>query len=216
MAIKTQQGGVDFEKAPEGMHIGRCFKVVDCGTHFDEKFKKMKHLVSVFFELPNVLMTEGDAAGKPFIISKRYTLSHDERAILRLDLESWYGKKFDTDALDSAGGFDLSKSYKDKGIVGRPCFLNVVHSRDGKYANIMSINPLPKEVTCPPQINPSFVFELDPFDEDKFAKLSDKMQEWIRTCAELNPKEERDAGRVPGSPPPSQGSADDFADDIPF
>lgn len=201
MAIKTSNSGGDFKLAPEGMHVARCFKIIDCGTHLDEKFQKEKRIGWLFFELPNALMEANDDGKQaPFIIGKRYNLSHNEKAILRLDLENWYGKRFNTADLDKASGFDLER------VVGRPALLNVVHSEDGKYANIASINPLAKGMECPAQVNESFVFSLEDVGTDKFTKLSEKMQAFIKECKELRPK------KAAVKTVPAGG---DFDDDIP-
>ena len=178
MAIKTTNAGGDFEKAPEGMRVARCYRIVDCGTHLNPVFGKEQRLAWIYFELPTTMMSKGEQTGKPFIIGKRYGLSHNEKATLRMDLESWYGKKFDTASLDKAGGFDLEK------LIGRPALLNIVHSEDGKYANIKSINPLMEGQECPPAINATFVFSLADFNDTKFSKLSEKMQDFISQSKE--------------------------------
>lgn len=202
MAIKTSNSGGDFEKAPEGMHMARCVRIIDCGTHLDEKWKKQKRIGWIFFELPNALMEPNEKnERKPFVVGKRYTLSHNEKAILRLDLESWYGKQFNTAELDKAGGFDLEK------LLGRAAMLNVVYSEDGKYANIRSINPLPQGMDCPAQINPSFSFGINEIGTEKFSSLSERMQQYISESQEAKgPPTKPDAH----TPPP------DFDDDIPF
>ena len=207
MAIKTSNSGGDFKLAPEGMHVARCFKIIDCGTHLDEKFQKQKRIGWLFWELPMALMDADDkGVQKPFIIGKRYNLSHNEKAILRLDLENWYGKRFNTVDLDKSQGFDLEK------VVGRPALLNVVHSEDGKYANIASVNPLAQGMTCPDAVNEPFVFSLEDVNTDKFTQLSEKMQGFIKECRELAPKsavktanDRVQAGEGPG-----------FDDEIPF
>lgn len=205
MAIKTSNSGGDFKLAPEGMHVARCFKIIDCGTHLDEKFQKQKRIGWLFWELPVALM-EADDKGvqKPFIIGKRYNLSHNEKSILRLDLENWYGKRFNTVDLDKSGGFDLEK------VIGRPALLNVVHSEDGKYANIASVNPLAQGMACPNAVNPPFVFSLDDVDSDKFAQLSEKMQSFIKECRELSNKPNVRTANVSADEHPA------FSDDIPF
>lgn len=203
MAVRTSNaGGGDFEKAPEGMHVARCFKVIDCGTHLNPTFGKRQRLAWVFFELPKALMTKGEQAGKPFIIGKRYGLSHHEKSILRGDLESWYGKRFDTAALDKAGGFDLEK------VIGRPALVNIIHSEDGKYANIKAINPLPEGMECPAAVNQPFVFSLSEFNRERFDKLSEKMREFIAQSDEY---------QAMSKPEPQKEHAfSDMADDIPF
>lgn len=202
MSVKTSNSGGDFEKAPEGMHIARCVRLIDCGTHLDEKWGKKKRIGWLFFELPNALMKPNkDGKELPFMVGKRYTLSHNEKALLRQDLESWYGKNFNTVDLDNAGGFDLDK------VVGRPAMVNIVYSDDGKYANIKSINPLLQGTECPAQVNPSFIFSIEEAsDAEKFEQLSPKMKEFIQQAEELKPKTNSVKTPVGG----------DFDDDIPF
>lgn len=200
MAIKTSNSGGDFEKAPEGMHIARCFKLIDCGTHIDKKRNKKKRIGWLFFELPNALMQPDDKGQqRPFVVGRRYTLSHNEKALLRLDLESWYGKQFNTGELDKAGGFDLEK------LLGRPAMVNVIYSEDGKYANIKSINPLVQGMECPAPINPVFSFSIDEVNTEKFEQLSDKMQQFIKESEECT-----------GKPKVATAAAGDFDVDIPF
>lgn len=206
MALRTHSVGGDFELAPEGMALGRCFKLVDLGTHFNPVFAKETHKAALYFELPTTLQTEGDRAGKPFVIKQDFTLSHHKKANLRIALEGWYGKRFDTKELDRAGGFDLEK------VIGRPALINVVHSEDGKYANIATINPLPKGMECPPQINASFVFTFEDFNLARFNELSQKMQDHIKESGEYI---EMFRERVPANPP-AGGHFDDLEDDIPF
>ena len=202
MAIKTSNSGGDFQKCPEGMHVARCFKIIDCGTHVNPQFGKAQRKGWVFFELPNALMEANEKGDRyPFVVGKRYTLSHNEKAQLRMDLESWYGKTFNTVDLDKAGGFDLEK------LVGRPAMINVVHSEDGKYANIKSINPMPNGMECPSQINESFIFSIDDVNNPaKLEKLSDKMKEFIMQAQEI-------AGKPAMA---TANTAPDFDDDIPF
>lgn len=194
MTIRTQGGGGDFTAAPPGMHVARLFKLIDLGTHYHESFERWMRLGVFAFELPRCLLTDGPNAGKPMSVQKRYTLSHHERANLRADLESWYGKRFSTAELDRAGGFALDK------LIGRAAMLNIVHSDDGKYANIKSINPLPDEIVCPPPVNEPLVFSIDPFDAQAFARLSEKEKEMVESSRE------RGGGRAshgaPAAPPP--------------
>lgn len=240
MAIRTNNSGGQLQLCPEGMHLARCVRVIDCGTQRDAKFGKEKHIGWVFWEIPALTRDDGNVQQ----IGKRYNLSHNEKSILRLDLQSWYGTHFDTKQLDDAGGFDLAK------LIGRPALLNVVHSEDGQYANVVSVNPLPAGMECPAQITESMLFELDPYDPIKFASLSNSMQEFIKGSAEwqaLNNGHGKQPPRdgivppvsTPAAPPqdlpfsapkapptrqvmppvtPGQprGKFDDMADDIPF
>jgi hypothetical protein len=205
MSLHTKNSGGDFELAPAGMHIARCYAIIDLGTHEDPTFGKKKHYVRIQHELPLTKMTNEKLAGKPFSISNRYTLSHNEKAILRVHLESWYGKKFNDAELDKAGGFDLTK------LLGRASFINVVHSENGKYANIGSINPIPAGMECPPQINPSVMFTFENFDKRVFDSLSEKTQDYIKESDEWAKLQ---GG---GGAPAHETAGSDFQDDgIPF
>ena len=178
MAIRTTNSGVDFELAPAGMHVARCYRVIDCGTQTNATFGKKQRKGWLFWELPNTSKNTGEKAGEPFIVGKQYTLSHNEKSNLRADLESWYAQHFDDAKLDEAGGFELER------LVGRTALLNVVHSADGKYANVMAVNPLPAGMVCPPAFYPTVVFGFDPYDPAKFAALSQGMQDYIKKSEE--------------------------------
>jgi len=134
--LQCKDGG-DFKPHPEGIHPAVCVDVVDLGliqsTFADEKTgkPKMQHKVEIVWQSEQQM-----SDGKPYLVKKRYTLSLNEKATLRHDLESWRGKPF-TD--NEAQGFDLEK------LLGANCNINVVHkagSRGGTFANVVSIMPL--------------------------------------------------------------------------
>lgn len=192
VGIRTTGGGGSFELAPVGMRMARCYRVIDCGTHTDRNFGKRKRTGYLFWELPN---TKRAGSDDPIIIAKRYTLSHHAKAILRLDLESWYGQHFDDKRLDQGGGFDLEK------VLGRPALLNVIHSDDGKFANIASVNPLPVGMTCPPPILETLVFSLEPFDAANFDRLSDGIKTYIQESEEYQAMFPASGNRTTQEPP---------------
>lgn len=159
----------DYKKHPEGMFAARCYQVIDLGTHLDERWGKRKHLVRVVFETSE---TMGD--GRPFTIGTRYTLSLHEKAQLRKDLESWFGKGFNAE-----GGFNM------KDLIGKTCMLNIAHSADGEYANIRAINPLPKGMQAEPPVNEPLYYEIGVSDEATLAKLGKKTRETIAASEEV-------------------------------
>lgn len=133
MAIiaKSSSGtGDTFQPAPQGVHRAICCDVVDLGkvpTAWGEK-----HMVRLVWQL-EALMQDG----KPFMASKRYTLSLDERANLRHDLETWRGKSF---TLTEAAGFDLER------LLNVPCVVLIVHkpfTKDASkiFANVTAVLP---------------------------------------------------------------------------
>lgn len=206
-SLRTPQtNSSNFEPAPAGWNVARLFAIIDLGTHFDQKWDKETHLVRLGFELPNAKRDDG----KPYAIYKRYTLSHHEKARLRIDLEAWYGKKFDTSALNKSGGFDLAK------ILGRTAFINVTHDEhDGNtYSNISAIGPLPANMECPPMINEPIVFSLQEFDQAIFEKLTDKTKEQIMQSGEYKVM----TGEIqdPKTNGQRRSFEEEMAEDIPF
>jgi hypothetical protein len=146
--------------------------------------KKTLHKVMIDFELPleTAIFREGEPE-KPFVISKEYTLSFHEKSTLRSHLQSWRGKAF-TD--EEAAKFDITK------LVGATCMLNVVHkaSADGTktYANIASISPIPKGLTCPEQVNPTRILAYDSWNQDVFMSLPEWLADKISATPEYKSK----------------------------
>lgn len=131
MAIiaRTTNTGESFVPAPAGLHRAICCDVVDLGM-VPGKWGE-KHKVRIIWQT-EALMPDG----KPYLVDQRYTLSLDERSILRRDLESWGGKPL---TLSQAAGFDLER------LVGVTCALLVVQKpgRDGNrvFANVQTVLP---------------------------------------------------------------------------
>ena len=189
MAIiaKSNGGGTTERKlVPAGNHIARCYGMIQIGTVEQEYMgeKKKLHKVMVDFELPmeTAVFKEGEEA-KPFVISKDFTLSFNEKSTLRKMLESWRGKAF-TDA--EAANFDITK------LVGAPCMLNIVHkaSADGNktYANITGITPMPKGLQCPEQVNPTRLLAYDSWNQDVFMSLPEWLADKISATPEYKSK----------------------------
>lgn len=179
MAIIANKGeSYERELIPAGNYIARCYKMIEIGTIPTEYMgqQKMQHKVRIGWELPTELKVFKEENGEqPMVIDKEYTLSLADKAALRADLQSWRGKAF-TDA--EADAFDITK------LIGAPCMINIIHVQ-GKndatktYQKIAGITPMPKGVTCPEQINKSFVFELENFNQDTFNSLPDFIKESI-------------------------------------
>lgn len=204
-----------FEKAPAGIHVAIAIRIVDVGTRQTEwkGQKKEQHRIMVTWELPSVRMTEGENAGKPFVITKFYTLSMYDNSRLRKDIDAWRGVKLTDKQADE---FNITKLLKV------PCMLQIIHdtAKDGKeYANINAIMGVPAGTTVPPMVNESYYLSLSPeyFDPAVFAKLGDKMRETIMQTPEW--KELGAAARAAAEAAPKTGGAGgvtDIDDDIPF
>jgi hypothetical protein len=179
MAITAKKGNsFERELIEAGNYVARCYKMVEIGT-CDEEYqgiKKTAHKVRIGFELPTELkIFKPEDGEQPCVIDKEFSLSLHEKSTLRRYLQGWRGKAF-TD--EEAEAFDITK------LLGVPCMLNVIHKPSAKdptkiYQEIDTISPMPKGLVCPPQVNETFVFEFENFDESKFNVLPDFIKEKI-------------------------------------
>lgn len=180
-------GGGDFKRVPPGVFIARCFGLIDLGTQRVE-FQgdiKLQHKMLVKWELfgeddeGKPLEVEFEGKTMPMTISKRYTVSLNEKARLRQDLASWRGKDFSD---EEAKGFDVSK------LVGAYCMLNVSQSEtNGKiYSNVAAITPLPGALknAKPAPVHANQVFDLDNPNLEMLAGFHEKLQETIKASME--------------------------------
>mgnify|MGYP003115381235 CR=1 FL=1 len=111
LTITDKGGNDDFSKLEKGMYEGALYSIVDIGSkdyQFGNEDPKKQHKVVLSFEVTKALDPEDNKVtmedGRPFGISKVYTMSLHEKAALRLDIESWRGKSLNDEEL---AGFDL-------------------------------------------------------------------------------------------------------------
>lgn len=215
--IAPKQDESKKELVPQANHVARCVQMIQIGTiHSVDKMGKPKvqHRVLLGWEIPDELRTFNEEKGpQPMMISNEYTLSMFGSAHLRQAIDSWRGQPL-TDK--EAEAFDITV------LLGQPCMLNVVHnpSTTGTvYANVKTIAPLPKSVTCPPQINPSFELSFDKWDEQKFGALPEWIRKKIASSDEydflINGKTEPEPNKK-AEPPVTQETFDDTVSDLPF
>ena len=139
------------DPVPAGTHHAVCYGIIAVGTQPSEKFTPRQKIV-VCFEIPSERITIKDQ-DLPRGISKRYTLSLNEKSSLRKDLQSWRGKPFTQEELN---GFDVSK------VIGSNCLISVLHSdRAGAvYADISGISALPRQMASVRPENQPLYFNL--------------------------------------------------------
>jgi hypothetical protein len=133
MPIYARTSSKDFTPAPAGLQYAICCDVVDLGMVHSDKWDKTQHKVRLKWQSEEEMQN-----GKPFLISKDYTLSMHEKATLRLHIESWMGRKLTE---EEAAEFDVEQ------MLDKVCQLNIVHvqgSKGGTFANIASIVPAGK------------------------------------------------------------------------
>ena len=209
MPITAKSPETKFELVPQGNHVARCYSMIEIGTEeiVYQGEKKTAYKVRITWELPNEKKVFNPEKGEqPYSVSKDYTLSMHEKATLRHDLQNWRGKAFSD---DEARSFDITK------LIGKPCMLNIIHKTSEKngnsYANIAGVTAIPKGLTVPDQINPSFVFAHSEWDDNKFALLP----EWLRARIEKTPEFKRRLENPPVGDEPIFKDDDD-SEKLPF
>ncbi len=214
MSLIAKDGGEgSFTPVPPGMHLARCYRVVDLGTQKTEWQGQTKYLAKIMIQFE---VHGEDENGKPIItskgepmsISKNYTLSLAEKATLRKDLAGWRGRDFTPEELK---GFEL------KNILGHWAMLSVAKSlgNNGKeYTNIMSVNPVPvaiKKAGLPVGFNDPAIFSIADADMDLFETFSKNLKEKIQASPEWQAREQYTKTETSGG----QGM-EDIDEDIPF
>jgi len=213
LVAKADEGS-SFIPVPPGMHLARCYRIVDLGTQESTYMGNVKQVHRVMFQFEvhsedakgNPLVT---SSGDPMTVSKTFTVSLADKATLRKDLETWRGKPFTS---EEKNGFEL------KNVLGQWAMITVSENEsNGKtYTNIANINPVPatiKKNGLPEGKNDLKLFSIDDADMELFDSFSEGLKEKIRKSPEWE--------RLHGSPSTSSGSApnanfDDMADDLPF
>ena len=210
LTVSKPEGG-DFEPAPSGTHMARCYMVVDLGiqpTKYGDK-----HKIRIGWELSNEKM----AAGRPFAVSQEYTASLHADSNLTKVLTSWRGRAFTEEEL---AGFDLFK------IAGAPCMVTVIHNIEGErtFANIGSVTSVPKGLAIPEMINEKIIFSLEQPDNAAFQKIPERIRKKINYGSSQGQQALHGNPYVPSSAPmpqtgqpPAQGTpSGDFDDDLPW
>jgi hypothetical protein len=145
--IAKPNDGKEFAKLPlpeAGTVQAVCCAVWDLGLQLsnfknEDGSNKYQHKVIIAWEIAEKINApESEYNGKPYMLTRKYTLSLGEKATLRKDLDSWRGVPFTKEQLDN--GFDLEK------LIGANCLIGIKHETDrndpGKvYANVTAILP---------------------------------------------------------------------------
>ena len=216
LIAKESGGGGEFTPVPQGMHLARCYRIIDLGTQETTYLGAVKHLPKVMLQFEvhgedesgNAIVT---AKGEPMSISKNFTLSLAEKATLRKDLQTWRGREFTADELR---GFEL------KNVLGAWAMVSVIKAmgNNGKeYTNIAAIMSVPqavKKAGMPQHHNELKIFSIDEPDMALFDSFSNGLKEKISKSPEWQAR-----GGKSSAPTPAKAASsgfDDMDDDIPF
>ena len=196
-----------FEDHPEGMCTLVLTRIIDKGTVFNPKKNKYVRAVLFVFE-SDKLMSEGDMAGKPFLVFQRANFSMYLNSHLCTFIGQLRGKRF-TDQED-ADAFDLAS------LLGLSVLANIAHNEG--FVNIENIMPLPPGTKPLTPVMEVFALDMDNFDKKVFDKLSENMKDQIMTSKEYVAWEKSQGSQSGNVPTQSGNDPKPFDDslDIPF
>lgn len=184
MSFYVENKSTSFQLAPAGNHLARCYQIIDMGTQKSDfqgtvSYKREVRIVWEMFAQDDngpIMMNDG----RPFSISKDYTLSWNDKSNLRKDLQAWRGRPFNDDELKR---FDLNN------ILGHFCMLNVIqyqkmNGKDGvKIAGISAV-PAAMKANLPAPVNKNVTFNLFTPDYEVFDAFPDWLKEKIQSSPE--------------------------------
>jgi len=216
IAKESGGGGGEFTPVPQGMHLARCYRVIDLGTQDSTYLGTVKKLPKVMLQFEVHGEDDGGkpivtSKGEPMSISKNFTLSLKENATLRKDLQTWRGKEF-TEI--EKQGFEINN------VLGAWAMISVIKAmgNNGKeYTNIaaiMSVPPAIKKAGMPTGYNELKLFEIDKPDMALFNSFSNGVREKIQRSPEWQKRGGKTIAPVPVKAAAS--GFDDMDDDIPF
>ena len=211
----TSKDGAGFEPISSGMHHSVCYAVIDIGTQPQTGQYPSRRKVVICWETTDEridIEKDGKKVSLPRAISAKYTLSLAQKGNLRPMLESWRGRPFSDQELE---GFDIGA------LVGANCFLNVVHKNGvgekakNVYANVASVNPLPKGMAKVKPENPTILFSMDDFEGP--VTIPAGIPEWIEGLIKQS-DEYLAKAQTANAPAPAQQDAANGApvDDVQF
>lgn len=180
--VVKDKGGADIAPVPTGMHHAVCYGVVDVGTQPAWGKFPARPKVVMLYEFPELRIdlpdkqNEGKKVNLPRALSIKETATLASKGNLRGILENWRGRPFTEQELE---GFDLNN------VIGANALINVVHEQGrgenaGKtYANISTINPLPKGMKKLTAENPPCFFSFSEYPNTAEIAFPANLPSWI-------------------------------------
>jgi hypothetical protein len=167
--VDTTSSGKASTPAPEGAHLSRLISIIDLGLQEDswQGQVNVRRKVRLTFELVNEPMEDG----RPFVVSKEFTLNFGDKSKLKPVLEAVNGSK-------------LGKNFDLGSLLGSPCLVQVQQDTSttsgNKYAKLVNVSGAPKGMPVAPCQNPTVLFNTDAWDQAIYDTLPKFVQEKIQ------------------------------------
>jgi hypothetical protein len=182
---------------PQGTYVARCYSIIHIGTVpniFNGVLKGTKEIIQITWELPTLKAIFNEEKGpEPFVVGQEVNLSTSENSNFAKLIAQWRGKKLNANEQKE---FDPSIMLKKTGMV------SIIHKTKKKYEgqkldSITNVNTMllfngimarPKELQCPDNINPYYLWDWDkdgnPFQTEKFALMPEWLQNKVKSSEE--------------------------------
>jgi hypothetical protein len=205
--------------------VARCYSLIDIGTVpniYKNKVEGTVRKVFITWELPLLKAVFKDERGpEPFVISEEMTLSTKDNSNFAKVVKAWRGKGFTPEE---------EKEFDPTVMVGKTCIIQFEHNTKSKFKGqtikeitnentamkLGAIMKRPPAMECPPQINPSLIWDWEEiantkvFDKEKWEKIPNFVKEKIKTSeeyAKFAPKDIAGEDNASGTQTPAQGYA---------
>lgn len=170
--IISDTGNGSYEQLAEGMYPAIAILIAGVGTQKtpfknDDGTDKVQKKMVIQWETE-----EG-------LIAKEYTVSLNEKANLRKDLESWRGKRFTEEELK---GFDMAN------LLGKGCTIQVMHNDNG-YAKVANVLPVTNKDFKAKK--PAILFDIDSYTDADLEKLPTWVQKKVNESFESQRKDDK-------------------------
>lgn len=196
MVQATKSGNFKAVPLPEAQTaVARCYSLIEIGTipaFFNNKPQGLKKKLYVTWEFPNLKAVFNEEKGEePFVIGMEMTSSTNDQSALYKLIGEWRNRLLTPEEQES---FDINI------MVGKPAMISFVHNRKKNFINAqiteitnentaMKFNGImqkPKEIVCPPMLNPQMIWDWavdgNPFNAEKFMKIP----RWLRDKMSLS------------------------------
>ena len=202
--MKFKDEGSKFEPLEAGAEIAICIGMIDLGTTENTYNGKTsdKHQVLLIWEVPGQtemrkIKDSDEEKEVTRTISKFYTMSLNEKANLRKDLESWRGKAFTAEELEG---------FEGKNLLEKGCMISIIcepNTKGDMKSKVSTVMALPKGIKAPAATHDIVYFSFD--DNVDMDILSDGLKTMVMKSHEF---------KALNGDEPESGSVDDINDKL--
>ena len=171
--IAKKGSDTEYVSPKPGLTVGIVSSIIDCGTTYDEKWKKDKHDVMITLALPKQthIFEEGQAP-EMLTISRWFTLSMHKKGNLKPFVEGITNMAIDDD-------FDLFK------LLGANCSVHLVdHTNDNGDKRVVIASTSPMMDGSEYIAIETSKFSFGDFKQSEFDALSERMQDRLKKSKE--------------------------------